>query len=238
MTTISEQAICRICNRRFTREYDPAHPDAGRYIPTVCYSCGEELDAGWSPEALIAKHQGIVTKTPFRCPDAFLDTEISKLPDQPAYNRAIVWQYGEKGMVFHGKSGGGKSRTLWLLLNRLSNEGVDFMAIGGAKFATAAADAYRNGWGSGWMHKMETVPLLALDDIGVKGAQGQRGEASLFEVIKNRGEAKLPTIITSQRVGEDIIALFNDKDTAEALVRRLREPFCESIEFHAPPEAR
>ena len=216
MPTVSERKLCRICNQPF---------GANDRRVTVCDSCGRLMDSGESIDLLIYQAKGIVKKikkTPFICPPDFLDTEIVQLPDKSAYERAMAWEYGSKGMVFVGPSRAGKSRSLWLLLNRLSNEGVDFIGIDAGIFAEDAAKAYKDGWGPSWRRKMESIPLLAIDDLGNE-PRGERGEGALFEVIKNRFDRKLPLIVTTQKVGADFIKTFRDKDRADALVERLRE---------------
>ena len=187
------------------------------------------MDSGISVDLLMAEAKGIVRKVTFRCPEAFLDTDIAKLPDKESYEKAMAWVYGSKGMVFIGETGSGKSRSLWLLLNRLANDGVDFISIRASDFANEAAENYKNGWGAGWRRKMETTPLLALDDLG-NAPQGERGEGELFEVVKNRLESMLPVIVTTQKVGDDFKKSFRDEDRAVALVRRLRES-CTGIKF-------
>ncbi|NBR91550.1 MAG: ATP-binding protein [Rhodobacteraceae bacterium] len=67
-----------------------------------------------------------------------------------------------------------------------------------------------------------SVPLLAFDDLG-KERLTQRLESDLFAIIDERTSNLRPTIITTNYNGTTLLERFNNKETGEALLRRIRE---------------
>jgi DNA replication protein DnaC len=66
------------------------------------------------------------------------------------------------------------------------------------------------------------VPLLAFDDLG-KERLTARMESDLFAIIDERTSNLRPTIITTNYNGTTLLDRFNNKETGEAILRRLRE---------------
>ena len=74
-----------------------------------------------------------------------------------------------------------------------------------------------------------STPVLVIEDLG-KEVQSDRWESVLIEILDARTSAQRPVIVTTNYVGDKLIARYRDRSTGEAVVRRLRD-FCDSIAF-------
>lgn len=166
-------------------------------------------------------------------PPLYQDTDAARL-NAPWHKQALAWAYGPKGLVLHGGTGTGKSRVAFLLLKREHLVGRACAAYSHAEFVSEATRASRD-FRSGelWIGMVKSLDLLLIDDLGkmrLTTASGDTSSASgiLFDLIDNRIKNKMPTIITTNNVGDKFEAEWGDH--GRALVRRFRE-FCETIQF-------
>ena len=252
---IGDKFVCRICGKT---EDVPDSADMRKAIedlrqhninlglPTVCEQCHEQLNTerqiklsdGFiktvppiSVDALIQKHSGIKPRRPpLIIPGEFQDTDRELLPDKVAHDLVMKWKLDRVGLILRGESGTGKTRTVWSLFARLWSEGVDVQYIDAAKFMNEAADRFRVGWGTHWIEKLIRCQVLIIDDWGNE-SKGERGEGSLFLVVKSRLEKTRPVIIVTQKLtGKDIISGAINEERMMALVRRIREK-CKDVTF-------
>ena len=134
-----------------------------------------------------------------------------------------------KGMVIHGVSGAGKTRALWLLLKRLSEQGVRYRYWQARKLADTLATSFKRNQHEDIMHRLQTIPVLVIDDLG-KERGTERWETDLFDTVNTRTEYDRPIIVTTNLKSDDLIERYNDKELAEALIRRVFE-FCTTVAF-------
>jgi DNA replication protein DnaC len=69
-----------------------------------------------------------------------------------------------------------------------------------------------------------TVPVLCFDDFG-KERLTNRMETDMFAIIDERTSNNRTTIITTNYNSKTLYDRFNNKETAEAFIRRLRDYF-------------
>ena len=217
----------------------------------VCPRCSAELNRPRSridadgkkvamdpmdPSLLMDKMQK-VTRTkfhkPFRAPDEYLDTDPRQLPYPKAFAKVMAYKFGRKGLVLFGDTGAGKSRSAWYLMANLHMDGRSTMGIDCQKMANLAQEKFRDGTGHQWVEQMVMTDVLFIDDLGNE-SKGERGEGTLFTVIKRRAEAGRPVIVTTQHTNRQIHGLARNKKRALAMIRRLSTK-CDLIIF-APPE--
>lgn len=222
--------ICAECDSTFT----------GPGFQKLCSACGEKASERARVEAERLEAERIKYEQDLRaqawlklCPPLYRESDRARLP-QPELERILSWQYGPKGLLVLGPTMTGKSRMLWLLLKRLHDEGREIVAYGAGGFGRACIRAWAKGGGPDWADRVESVPILFLDDLGVT-PMTPRVQAELFAVFENR-IAHLKPILATTNCGGDAIAAKLDADRGEPLVRRLRE-FCEIVTLQAPPLA-
>ncbi|MDE1170898.1 MAG: ATP-binding protein [Verrucomicrobium sp.] len=164
------------------------------------------------------------------CPPAFQETDRARLRAD-LVDKVLSWQMGPTGLVLYGDTGGGKTRTLWLLLRRLVvDEAIHVRVLSAFDFSAEASDAYRNGTEKAFVSTLAgSVGVLVIDDLGKAKITARVAEA-LFEIVDRRTAAGRPLIVTTNDVGERLKERFEDQNAAEPLLRRLRE-FCAAINF-------
>ena len=163
------------------------------------------------------------------CPPLYRDTDPSRLP-QNQLKEAMKWEYGPKGLLFHGPTGTGKTRIAWQVMKKLIDSDRRITAFDSTDFVNTCAEKFMEGAGNSWVNKLIKCQLLFIDDLGNEPS-GERGAGEIFHIIKRRGEEMLPVIITTNSVGQELAGkLRGPEDRGSALVRRLRE-FCTPIAF-------
>ena len=163
------------------------------------------------------------------CPPLYRNTDPTRLP-QKQLEEAMRWEYGPKGLLFHGPTGVGKTRIAWQVMKKLIDSDRRITAFDSTDFVNTCAEKFMEGAGNSWVNKLIKCQLLFIDDLGNEPS-GERGAGEIFHIIKRRGEEMLPVIITTNSVGTELAGkLRGPEDRGSALVRRLRE-FCTPIAF-------
>jgi hypothetical protein len=172
-------------------------------------------------------HEEYARKHPLETPvpPLFADTDPERLAD-PLGRYAKTWVPEGKGLIIHGATRKGKTRTAWFIANRLYqakplNHRFLFLSMFDLEVRLVAA------WGKeSWdkeMLKMTNYPLLFLDDLG-KEKMTDRMASVLFALIDQRTQKKLPTVITTNLTGDTLLERFHDKEIGAAFVARLKDP--------------
>lgn len=221
----TEWFICHGC-RTFQRIESRVSPD-------MCRGCAAEVermkDPGYRKQKEQERAEEVSRKWNKLCPPLYRNTDVTLL-NQTLLNRVMAWKYGPRGLVLSGDTGKGKSRTAYTLLRRLLfKDEIVATAWDTGEWVNECSRRFRIGEGETFVADQIRSKLLYLDDFGNE-ASGERGEGELFRLLKRRGEECLPTILTTQKMGEAFQGKFRDADRAIAIVRRLGE-FCDIIEF-------
>ena len=194
----------------------------------VCRSCAEAdkvqyWEHPWVYRDVMQKHGLVWLDRHPEYPKAFIDTDVSRLSE--GLQQANLWSPSDKASILlHGTTGTGKTRTAWLIFNRLWLQNFPERAVWLPMRKLEAAiekgfDDHKHGQ---VLDFFCTVPLLAFDDLG-KERLTQRLESDLFAIIDERTSNLRPTIITTNYNGTTLLERFNNKETGEALLRRIRE---------------
>ena len=153
-------------------------------------------------------------------PPAFKETEQKRLPVNELAE-ALSWannpQESKLNLCLAGATGVGKTRIAWetIKLRYLTNGGRPF-AIGAETFTRRVINEPT------LMGQVCGVRLLLIDDLG-KERMTPTAESAIFEVVRERHDQMLPTIYTTNFSPTTLIARFNQRETGEALARRIRE---------------
>ena len=167
------------------------------------------------------------------CPSLYRKTDPVRLvAEHPLASKPLAevmaWQYGPKGIYAIGPTDTGKTRSLFLLLRRLLEEGRVIRAFDCAAFGYECRRRFMDGTGEDWIDGLTRVEVVFFDDFG-KMPLTERVEAELFAVIERRSATELPILATSNMTGADLVAKASG-DRGAPLVRRLRE-FCKVVVF-------
>lgn len=145
------------------------------------------------------------------------------------YDSVLAWRPGlGKGLVAYGPPGVGKTRTVWMLLKRLFDIGVDVHALTATGFGDGISENYREGTGPAWIRSVSSHEVLFIDDLD-KLVLTQRVQSELFAVVETMTSMRRSIIITANGAGQDFIRKF-DPSIGAALYRRIVE-FCDPISF-------
>jgi hypothetical protein len=156
-------------------------------------------------------------------PLAFQDTDPARLAG--SLSNAINWSPDKKPfLLLHGTTGAGKTRTAWIVFDRLWRQGFPAKAIWlpMRKLEAAIERGFEDHKHGQVIDLFCTVPLLCLDDLG-KERLTARMETDLFGIIDERTQNLRPTIITTNYNGNTLLERFGNQETGQALLRRLRE---------------
>ena len=229
-STLPRVSNCRLCGTRI--EWEQFLKPNGKpfeFEVTICDSCEEQRNRGNEDQTRAVAER----KSAFRAtlPKAFRETDRTRLP--PVLIQAIEdYRYGSQGLAFIGKSGAGKTRAMFLLLERLTGQEKSVSWITCTDLAYCAADQFSNDPQEKYeareqLQKLRTAKVAFIDDLG-KGRLTDRVESELFDIIDTRTREELPTFWTSNSNGRDLFAMFSP-DRAEALMRRIGKDFTKII---------
>jgi DNA replication protein DnaC len=220
MTTprASEAPLCRNFNCN-----NPAHiREYAENIPiyeTLCKPCMVAWDR------MVLSHGAPKEPKPETpMPELFADTDPSRLGEL----QMVAEHYLPcgKGLLIHGTTRKGKTRTAWYIANRLwktDRYKNKYLFLTMFELEARIASSWGNStWDKTMLH-MTNVPLLFLDDLG-KEKMTDRMASCLFALVDQRTMHQRPTIITTNLTGETLLERFHDKETGAAFVARLKDP--------------
>ena len=145
--------------------------------------------------------------------------------------RVYAWNYQPHGMVLHGVSHRGKTRSVWELLRKISaeNRSLKIIATDGTSWGDECAARFKDNTVYDWLEEQFKADLLFIDDLD-KLVHTDRVEAEVFRIFKLRCERQLPTIFTTNLVEEKLRARFANAEIAAAFLERVFE-YCEDVPF-------
>lgn len=134
----------------------------------------------------------------------------------------------ERSLLLYGPTGRGKTRCMFAILRRLHWSGIPCHHVEAVRFADHAALVNDFKASSQLRHEAQRhlnlakrARVLFFDDLGKEGTTP--GFARAFhDLLEHRKAYHLPTLLTSERVGDDL-AQHLGTNYADGIVRRLRE---------------
>lgn len=155
------------------------------------------------------------------------NTTRDRLPCTPcALRDALDWEPTETLpiLLLHGTTGGGKTRIACLALRKVvERQEIMPMIFWPGHFARDTAKHWRNAErGAEFEERLSAHPLVLFDDID-KDKFSERSATSLFAVMDERIRMGRPTVLTMNANGARFSEKFGDPETAQALLRRIRE---------------
>ena len=200
-----------------------------RYVASVCDGCQKKQQEEQEEEEGARELMAMQALWQNVCPVLYRHTDPARLP-QTQLAEVLAWQYGPEGLLLVGPTGVGKTRMVYLLLQRLLfGERRRVRTFDGLAFDHECVRRFRDeGDGEEWADGLAHVDVVFFDDIG-KGCFTPRVEAEMFGLIERRAANGLPIIATTNMTGADLAAKVTE-DRGAPLIRRLRE-FCKCVTF-------
>lgn len=162
------------------------------------------------------------------CPVSFQDFDIDLWPNQPEiFQTLMAIDLSYQGALIHGVSRTGKTRIASQMLKNAHYRGFVCLWVDSEEFATKCVQAHRGDNEGHFYREMVSPQILLLDDLG-KSKLTQRVTEGLFQVIDKRSRSLKTTVLTTNETGGSLANRCEDKELAEAAIRRLKE-FCRII---------
>lgn len=169
------------------------------------------------------------------CPLSMRETDVSRL-DQVKIERVLGHRLNGRGLLILGKTGMGKTRSMWLLVRELMvHRGRDVRVYSSSELKELLSNAHLQRHAhKDAMDGITRCDVLCIDDLG-KEKSSDSWEQDLFTIIDKRMLNKRPVVITSNFNGDLMISKYGDVHKVEPMVRRLRE-FCDTVSFDRYPK--
>lgn len=233
------EVVCAECGCRFQSPL--FHFGRGCDAPAkICDACGDTLAAGEKPAERVTPEQRREALARQLIPPKFRHWQESLYPKAslPFFRRVLAWEpESARGLILLGESGAGKTWALFCHLHGQIHRDVRVAVLEAIHFSRAIqgwygghGDTYA---GNAAIDRYCRAEVLYIDDLG-KETGTPRVQSELLGILDYRDKARLPTLLTGNLAGADLIARSASEDVASACVRRLRDN-CETLVFPAPP---
>ncbi len=222
MVTTGEaaQTKCRDCDTLITRT--PIMYE-GRELfsncAAVCDTCSGKLVAAREEELRELRGESWTQI----CPPLYRNTDPEKLAIDPMIMREVLsWQVSPKGIGLVGESGRGKTRLLYLLLNKLYEAKHRVHATTAKRFENCCHRMFdKENEARDAIAECKSTSILFIDDIG-KEKYTERVESEFYDLIETRTSYLRPILWTANYGGEQLTKMMG-ADRGTPIVRRLRE---------------
>jgi len=150
--------------------------------------------------------------------------------------RVLAHQVGAKGLLLSGRTGRGKTRSMWALMRRIAHEEARDIRYfhAGDWFATLQGCLnYGRDDARGWVDAVARRPIVFVDDLGQEAIQTARSEWAMswfMRFLDIRVSERLPLYVTTNLDAQGIAERGASSVRGDPMVRRLIE-ICEPIKF-------
>lgn len=147
---------------------------------------------------------------------------------QAAENYCVHWAENYKanrGLLFYGGTGRGKTTIAFCIANRLINNGIGVKAITVNAMIQRVKDSFRNNGENGetaLKAEIKEAALLILDDLGAE-LKTEWSTCFLYEIIDERYRSGKPTIVTTNLTLKQLREHLTDKNGIPRAFDRLVE---------------
>ena len=150
-----------------------------------------------------------------------------------APNRA---QVGAKGLLLSGRTGRGKTRSMWALMRRLAHEearDIRYFHAGDWFAQLQGCLNYGRDDARGWVDAVARRPIVFIDDLGQEAIATARSEWAMswfMRFLDIRVSERLPLYVTTNLDAQGIAERGASSVRGDPMVRRLIE-ICEPVKF-------
>lgn len=200
---------CPYCRgARFVRmNVEPGHPDFGTAVPCRCAK--QESDEQRSDRLLRYSGIGPLSRLTFR--NLIARGRATGARDQEQYKRSVddaasFADAPDGWLVLAGASGCGKTHIAAAIVNQLVARGEPALFVVVPDLLDHLRAAYQPGAEVGYdelFERVRSAPVLVLDDLGTQSPTAWAQE-KLFQLINHRFNARLPTVVTTNLLPDQI----------------------------------
>jgi DNA replication protein DnaC len=150
--------------------------------------------------------------------------------------RVLAHQVGAKGLLLSGRTGRGKTRSMWALMRRLAHEearDIRYFHAGDWFAQLQACLNYGRDDARGWVDAVARRPVVYIDDLGQEAIQTARSDWAMswfMRFLDIRVSERLPLYVTTNLDAQGIAERGASSVRGDPMVRRLIE-ICEPIKF-------
>jgi DNA replication protein DnaC len=225
--------VCALCQgARYVRLNVPFdHPDFGNVVPCRCAAD----ESGASRAARLARYSNIGALSRLTFANLIARGRAAGARDQEQYKRCVddaraFADAPEGWLVLSGASGCGKTHIAAAIVNRLLERGEPALFVVVPDLLDHLRSAYQPGAEVGYDELFERVrnaPVLVLDDLGTQ-APTPWAQEKLFQLINHRFNTRLPTVVTTNllpdQIDERLRTRLTDASIARVYVLEARRP--------------
>lgn len=150
--------------------------------------------------------------------------------------RVLAHQVGAKGLLLSGRTGRGKTRSMWALMRRLAHEearDIRYFHAGDWFAQLQGCLNYGRDDARGWVDAVARRPIVFIDDLGQEAIATARSEWAMswfMRFLDIRVSERLPLYVTTNLDAQGIAERGASSVRGDPMVRRLIE-ICEPIKF-------
>lgn len=235
---------CPICGKPVLHVIPPEAAKLKDMLMKLAKTAVHEHCATWEAKKANerAEHEKLVLRTQEWggiCPPLFQDTDEERLRKETRgkLDAVLKWRFGSTGLLLHGPTRTGKTRTAYAVLKREFAKDRAIGAMSHAEFTmkVMTMQGADNQWRlQKWCDVLRRLDILFIDDLG-KGklaradGGGSAAEEVLFHVFEERTKAQMPTFWTTEHKSDELRTRLSF-ERCDAFLARLRE-FSLSVAF-------
>jgi DNA replication protein DnaC len=158
------------------------------------------------------------------------------LANRAQIERVLAHQVGGKGLLLSGRTGRGKTRSMWALMRRLAHDearDIRYFHAGDWFAQLQGCLNYGRDDARGWVDAVARRPIVFIDDLGQEAIQTARSEWAMswfMRFLDIRVSERLPLYVTTNLDAQGIAERGASSVRGDPMVRRLIE-ICEPIKF-------
>jgi DNA replication protein DnaC len=229
----ADAEVCPYCRgARFVRLKVAAdHPDFGNAVPCRCAQ--QESPADRSDRLQRYSNIGALSRLTFR--NLLARGRSAAAREQEQYRQCVddarAFADAPDGwLLLSGVSGCGKTHIAAAIVNRLVERGEPALFVVVPDLLDHLRAAYQPGADIGYddlFERVRNAPVLVLDDLGTQ-AQTPWAQEKLFQLINHRFNGRLPTVVTTnllpEQIDERLRTRLTDANIARVYVLEARRP--------------